>query len=79
MTFAYLYTVIKMENSLARTEIKNLNDTIDNLYNFLMTLIDLDKEQRFSMDCYNELNTRIQEKIIYNKMVIRDIQREFNL
>jgi hypothetical protein len=68
-----------MENSLARTEIKNLNDTIDNLYNFLMTLIDLDKEQRFSMDCYNELNTRIQEKIIYNKMVIRDIQREFNL
>ena len=68
-----------MENSQAKAKIKALNDTVNNLYNFLGTLIDLDKDQRFSMDCYNELSTRIHEKIIYCKMVIRDIQREFNL
>jgi hypothetical protein len=68
-----------MENSQAKAKIAALDHIIDNLYKFYSELIDLDKEQRFSFDCYNEVTARIEHKITHYKMLIRDIQREFNL
>jgi hypothetical protein len=66
-----------MENLHAKARIAALNDTIDNLYRFYGGLIDLDKEQRFSMDCYNELSTRIQDKINQCKKSIQEAESLF--
>jgi tRNA(Leu) C34 or U34 (ribose-2'-O)-methylase TrmL len=66
-----------MENLQAKARIAALNDTIDNLYRFYGDLIDLDKQQRFSMDCYNELSTRIQDKINQCKKSIQEAERVF--
>jgi hypothetical protein len=63
-----------MKNLEGQAHIKALNDCLDTLYKFNTILIYLDKEQKFTLDCYNELSTRIQDKINEYKKSIQDLK-----